>query len=74
MGKDESYGLSLSDFRYGIIIGAISVILYMIINIMQIWYPTRELDYIQTIIFFMIIFTSITVIIDYWIATKQSKK
>ena len=74
MPKSDSLGLSWSDFKYGIILGAISVILYMGINILQIWYPSTELDIIQTGIFALIIFVALTVMIDYYIASKQKKK
>lgn len=74
MTKKKSYGLSWTDFRYGIVLGALSVILYVIINILQMWYPSPELDIIQTVIYFLIIFVALTVIIDYFIAIKQFKK
>lgn len=66
MSKDNSLGLGLDDFKYGIILGAISVILYSILSILSIWYPSEEIDLVQTIIYFIVIFASITIIIDYY--------
>lgn len=74
MSKKGNYGLDWNDFRYGIILGAISVVLYMIVNIAAIWFPSYELDVIKTLIYALIIFTACTIIIDYFIARKQRKR
>ncbi len=74
MSKKKSYGVSWQDFRYGIVLGSLSVILYVAVNILRMWYPSIELDIIQTVIYFMIILVALTVIIDYFLARKQSKR
>ncbi len=72
--KKDSYGMDWRDFRYGIILGSVSIVLYMLVSITDIWFPSHELDVIKTLIYLLIIFTACTVVIDYLIALKQSKR
>lgn len=71
MPKDNKLGLGLDDFKYGILLGAIAVILYSILSILDIWYEAEWIDYTQTGIYFLIIFASITIIIDYYKVTRK---
>lgn len=69
--KKDNYGLDWRDFRYGIILGSVSIILYMLVSITDIWLPSHELDVIKTLIYLLIIFTASTVVIDFFIAKKK---
>lgn len=64
--ETDDLGLGFSDLPFSVIIGAIAVILWGIVNITGIWFPSQEIAVIQTVVYFIVIFAAITIIIDFF--------
>lgn len=71
--KDD-YGLSLDDFKYGLLLGIIGVILWAAVNIVSTWYPDVLWDVLKTAIYFIVIIAGLTALVDYFMADKGKKK
>ena len=72
--RKRNYGLSIADLPYSFILGALAIIFWSGVNIMDIWFPSEFLDYIKTIAYFVIIGASITIILDYFFTKRERRK
>jgi hypothetical protein len=70
----KKYGIDLDlldTFRFGIVLGAIGVILWGFINIIDVWVDHILLDILNSVIYFLFMFSGLTILIDYLRAKRN---
>lgn len=69
--RNNSYGLNLETLPYSIVISALVIIFWGVMNILDIWSPSYEVDVLKSIAYLLIVFAGLTIIIDFMRHNKK---
>lgn len=69
--KERKYRITNRGLPSSVVISAIALMFWALVNILDIWEPSVELDMVKTIAYFIIVFAGLTVVIDFVMARRQ---
>lgn len=69
--KDDQLGLQIADLPFSVIMGALAIIFWAGVNIMDIWFPSETIDVVKTLAYFIIIGAAFTIILDFILTRRE---